>query len=87
MTTFQPGDVSAFTAAFASVARALADAADPPLSPQAVLDAILDSACPASDPDPKDWCAYVIESHCAEHTLTAREVDGHWQVKSVGSSS
>jgi len=37
MTTFQPGDVSAFTAAFASVARALADAADPPLSPQAIL--------------------------------------------------
>lgn len=54
------------------------------LSPQAVLDAILEWACPANDPDEDGWHIYYIESHCAQHALTARKVDGHWQVKSVG---
>jgi len=43
-------------------------------SPQAVLDAILDSACPASDPDPEDWCAYVDE-WCGERAEVSADAE------------
>ena len=55
-----------------------AELATRPLSPQAALDAILDNWC--AQYEPGAWCDYSIGTT----TLTARKVDGHWQVKSVG---
>ena len=58
-----------------------AELADGPLSPQAVLDAICGVSFSIGD---ATWREYRIEGYADDLNLTARKVDGHWQVKSVG---
>lgn len=47
--------------------------------------AILDYACPNGGVEEDGWATCIIETHCVEWIVSAKKVDGQWELRKVDS--